>query len=89
MGTCEALAYAAVARSYWPKRQEMSPTRCQKILTGTGYRRQTLPGLGMVRVTIRSSAYIAADQPLVVSTTARGGKVKLRYAEFDWRLNLP
>jgi hypothetical protein len=58
----------------------VGPDACTRITAGTGVKRKTVRGLGSVKILLRASAYVAPTNPLRLSTTATGGKLKsVRY----------
>ncbi|HKP89788.1 MAG TPA: hypothetical protein VJT75_07395, partial [Thermoleophilaceae bacterium] len=54
----------------------VSPSRCQRVLAGTGFKRQKIKGVGRVGVKIVASDYISPAKPLKVRATIPGSKVR-------------
>ena len=60
---------------------QVAPSKCQRILAGTGFKSMQIKGAGTIRVQVQGSAYISPTRPLLVTATATsttGGVAKLR-----------
>ena len=59
----------------------VGPESCTRIAAGTGVKRKKLKGFGTVKVLLRASAYVNQANPLRLSTSASGARLKaVRYA---------
>jgi hypothetical protein len=55
---------------------QVAPTRCQRVLTGTGFKQQKVKDVGTIRVQILAGAYISPKSPLRVTAKVPAGKVR-------------
>jgi predicted actin-binding protein len=63
----------------------VSPDKCQRILAGTGFKRQLIKHVGRIRVEVLASDYISPTRPLRIIAYAPKGKVKSVVYKLDKR----
>jgi hypothetical protein len=62
---------------------QVTPSKCQRILAGTGFKQQIVKGLGTIRVQITATDYISPTKPLQFVATLPADKIK----SVEWLLD--
>ena len=55
---------------------EVHPSKCQRVLAGTGFKRQRMTGVGKISMQVAASAYISPKKPLKVTAKIPAKKVR-------------
>jgi hypothetical protein len=55
---------------------QVAPSNCQRVLAGTGFRRQQVAGVGTIRLRVVASAYISRKNPLRLVSQAPRSRVR-------------
>jgi hypothetical protein len=63
----------------------VSPARCQTVTVAPSYRRVNVPGIGSVRLRVRSLGVVAPDAPIVVTLDTPAGKMRGARLTLDGR----
>jgi hypothetical protein len=55
---------------------QVNPSKCQRVLAGTGFKRQRMTGVGKISMQVAASAYISPKKPLKVTAKVPAKKVR-------------